>query len=278
MINFLKLLNFELHRFIKLYTGLLVFVAVFQIAGTIVIAKSYMNRANRAIKEGGFTQSEFIMDYDKFGMEYVLYSLWFIGPIAIGVVAILFYLFFIWYRDWFAKNTFIYRLLTLPTSRMNVYVAKVSTIMLTVLGLVAYQLILLKVEIHVMKWIVPKAYRYDNSIPELIANSQFLPIILPKGFAEFLIAYGIGLLFVIVLFTMILFERSYRWKGIIIGIMYAVFSILLFTAPISFQYVVLQRFYLYPSELVIVQVVMWFIVVGCSLVLSRYLLNHKVSV
>ena len=34
------------------------------------------------------------------------------------------YVFFIWYRDWLGKYTFAYRLLMLPTTRINIYFAK----------------------------------------------------------------------------------------------------------------------------------------------------------
>src|SRR5690625_2856390 len=220
MKNFLKLLNFELNRFMRLYILLLATIFIIQIIGTIILATQYMRRANDAVFHGGMTQQGFVEMYSTFSMMDVIHSLWIMGPIAIGVAAILFYIFFIWYRDWFARNTFIYRLLMLPTSRMNIFFTKVATIMLTVFGLVAFQLLLLIIEINIVKWIVPKGYREDLRIVDLVAGSEYLSIILPKGFPEFLIAYGLGLAFVIVIFTAILFERSFRLKGIIIGILY----------------------------------------------------------
>src|SRR5690606_16459870 len=138
-----------------------------------------------------------------FSMMDVIHSLWFMGPIAIGVAALLFYVFFIWYRDWFARNTFIYRLLMLPTSRMNIFFSKATTIMLTVLALVAYQIILLNIEMTITKWIVPKVYRQDLRIVDLVAGSEYLSIVLPRGLAEFVIAYGLGLGFIVVIFTVI---------------------------------------------------------------------------
>ena len=41
--------------------------------------------------------------------------MWFLGPIALCIAALIIYVFFIWYRDWLGKNTFAYRLLMLPT-------------------------------------------------------------------------------------------------------------------------------------------------------------------
>lgn len=278
MKNFFKLLNFELNRFMKLFIILLVTIAVIQIIGTIILARSYMMQANKAVLQGGMSQHEFIDMYSTFSMMDVIYSLWFMGPIAIGVAALMFYVFFIWYRDWFARNTFIYRLLMLPTSRMNIFFSKATTIMLTVLALVAYQVVLLNIEKTIVKWLVPKVYRQDLGVVDLVAASKHLSIVLPQGLVEFLIAYGLGLGFIVVIFTVILFERSYRIKGLIFGLLYAVIAFVLFALPISLQLLLYGYIYLYPTEIFIVQIVMWIIIVGASLILSRYLLKNKVTV
>ena len=62
-------------------------------------------------------------------------GLW--ARLPLCIVALIFYCFIIWYRDWFGKNTFAYRLLMLPTSRLNLYIAKATTILLFILGLLA---------------------------------------------------------------------------------------------------------------------------------------------
>ena len=46
------------------------------------------------------------------------------GTISSVHVVLIIYVFFIWYRDWFGKNTFIYRLFMLPTARINVYLQR----------------------------------------------------------------------------------------------------------------------------------------------------------
>lgn len=150
--------------------------------------------------------------------------------------------------------------------------------MLTVLALVAYQIILLNIEMTITKWIVPKVYRQDFRIVDLVAGSEYLSIVLPRGLAEFVIAYGLGLGFIVVIFTVILFERSYRLKGIIIGLLYAFIAFVLFGLPISLQILLFGNIYLYPMEVLIVQIVMWAIIVGVSLIISRYLLKNKVTV
>src|SRR5699024_9563155 len=98
MKKYLNLLNFELNRFMKLYIVLLLAIFVIQIIGTIVSANSYMMQANIAVFQGGVTQQEFIEMYSAFSMMDIVHSIWFMGSISIGVAALLFYLFFIWYR------------------------------------------------------------------------------------------------------------------------------------------------------------------------------------
>ncbi|MEI3604208.1 hypothetical protein SPD48_00770 [Pseudogracilibacillus sp. SE30717A] len=278
MKNFFKLLNFELNRFSKLYFVLLSSIGIIQIIITVLKARAYLTRANNAVLKGGMTQHEFIEMYSKFSMIDVIHSILFAGTLAIGIAAILFYIFFIWYRDWFAKNTFVYRLLTLPTSRMNLFFTKVITIMMSVLGLVTFQLMMLNIEKTIVKWIIPKVYREDLRIVDMVSASEYLPIILPQGIAEFFIAYGLGLGFVVIVFTAILFERSFRLKGIIFGLLYAFISITIFILPITIQLLMYENLYLYPMELLFVQAVTWAVIVAASLLVSRYLLKNKVTV
>lgn len=278
MKNFFKLLNFELNRFMKLYVVLLITIFVIQIIGTIIVAKGYMRQANQAVFQGGMSQLEFVKNYSAFSMSDVLYSFLFVGPIAVGAAALIFYLFFIWYRDWFARNTFIYRLFMLPTTRMNIFFSKATTIMLTVLGLVAYQIILLIVHSNIVKWIVPKVYRVDLTVTEVISSIEFFSVIIPTSVAEFTVAYGLGFSVVVVMFTAILLERSFRLKGIILGIVYIFVSGFIFLLPFIIQFGILGKAYLYPGEMFIVQVVMWVIIVTISLIVSRYLLKNKVTV
>src|SRR5699024_8968805 len=201
MKNYIKLVNFELNRFVKLYTVLIAVIFIIQTGGVIFSAYLYMKRAKDATIRGGISQADYINMYGKFTLSDTVYSMFYIGAIALGVAALVFYVFFIWYRDWFAKNTFIYRLLMLPTSRMNVYFAKLTTIMLTVLGLAGLQIIFLLIQSKIVKWMVPHVYRADQGIGEVVNSTQFLSFLFPNGFAEFVIAYGIGMAAVLVIFT-----------------------------------------------------------------------------
>lgn len=277
MKNYLKLINFELSRFIKIYIVLAAITIISQIVGVIVLSKSYLSDGHEAIYVDGMSQAAFIEGFGQFSFIHVLQSIWFMGPIALSVAGLIFYVFLIWYRDWFGKNTFIYRLLMLPTSRLNVFFAKATTIMLMVMGLVSLQLVLLLVENRVLKLMVPKVFRMDLDINTIINNSQYLQTLIPQTFTEFILYYGLGLMAISIVFTGILFERSYRLKGIIFAAIYAVLAVTVFVLPIIIEESIQGGFF-YMNEVIILEIVLGMIVIASSVWVSNYLLKNKVTV
>ncbi|UJL46860.1 hypothetical protein KFZ58_02600 [Virgibacillus sp. NKC19-16] len=279
MNRYLKLVHFELGRFMKIYLVLIAITIVSQIAGVIVKSRSYLSDANKAIYEDLIPMEQFLEQTGPMSMIQINQSIWFMGPIALCIVALLFYCFFIWYRDWLGKNTFIYRLLMLPTARLNVFLAKATAIFLMVLGLVSLQLILLPIESTILKWIVPVDFRMDMAIGEIINTSVngVLQLLIPQSFIQFVINYGIGFMAVFVLFTAILFERSFRWKGILLGVIYGVLAFTVFLLPIILE-LFFQINYLYPVELLVVETILGIFVIGVTIWMSNYLLNKKVTV
>ena len=221
MNRFLKLVHFEWSRFFKIYLVLIGITVLFQIIAVITESKTYLNRANDLIYKELMPKHKFIEEYGTFSFFEVTNSMWFLGPIALCIAALIIYVFFIWYRDWLGKNTFAYRLLMLPTARMNIYLAKATTILLFVFGLVALQLLLFPVEGQVIKWLVPTEFRSDLSVYE-ITKMNYLNLFFPRTFLEFVIYYGAGMIAVLTVFNAILFERSFRLKGIFYGVIYCV--------------------------------------------------------
>lgn len=221
MMRYLKLVNFEINRFAKLFGVLLGITLVAQVVGVIVMSKKYLGLADEKINQEMMSKAEFIVQNGQMSFLEITRSAWFLGPIALCIAAVAFYVFFIWYRDWFGKNTFIYRLLMLSTARLNVFYAKITTILLATFGFVAFQFILLPIETTLLKWMVPKEFRLDMGIYDVIGSMPELQIIFPGSIILFILYYSAGLLAVSILFTVILFERSFRWKGIITGAVYS---------------------------------------------------------
>jgi hypothetical protein len=277
MKSYLKLVNFEFNRFAKIFAVLLGITLVVQIAGVIVLSKIYLNMANEKIYEEFMPKAEFLLNYGQMSFLSVTRSVWFLGPIALCIAGVGFYIFLIWYRDWFGKNTFIYRLLMLPTTRLNVFYAKITNILLATFGFVAFQLILIPIETMVFRWMLPKEFRVDMSVKEIVSSMPELQILFPNNFLEMILFYGAGLMVVSILFTAILFERSFRWKGIFVGILFSLVAVAVFISPLLLQEFVLND-YFYPLELFVLEIVMGLIVLAGSIWMSGFLLKNKITV
>lgn len=275
MKSYLKLVHFEINRFFKLYLILMGLTVVCQFVGAIIESKVYMKNANRVIYENQLSVSQYIKDYGTFSFESYFNSEWFVMPIVFCIAMLMIYVFFIWYRDWFGKNTFIYRLLMLPTERVNIYFAKLTAIMLLVLGLIALQIALVLIEMQIVNSIVPADFQTDFPLYEMYYLEMW-GWLYPNSFTEFMLYYGVGLIFVAVLFTAILLERSYRLKGIFFAIIYGMLSFGVFIAPF-----LLDGFYtnyFYPIEIFIMGLVTSIMVLGSAIWTANYLLKHKIRV
>ncbi|WP_430788913.1 hypothetical protein VBD025_02295 [Virgibacillus flavescens] len=277
MKNYLKLVNFEFNRFFKVFLVLLVITLVAQITGVIVASKNYLKTANEAMYQDMISKAEFLAQYGQMSFLDVTRTLWFLGPIALCAAAVAFYIFLIWYRDWFGKNTFIYRLLMLPTNRLNVFFAKITTILLATLGFVAFQLLLLPVEMTILKWMVPRGFRIDMNINELISSLPELTMIIPNSILGLILYYGAGIMVVSVLFTGILLERSFRWKGFFAGLIYSMLAIVVIFAPLFIQEFLLNDFF-YPLELFLIEIAIGMVVLAISIWMSGFLLKKKITV
>ena len=275
MKSYLKLVNFEINRFFKLYLILIGLTVVSQLIGAVIVSKGYKKNANQVMYENQLSVSQYIEQYSVFSFSYLVNSGWFILPIVFCIAMLMIYVFFIWYRDWFGKNTFIYRLLMLPTRRINIYFAKLSAVMFLIFGFITLQILLIPIEMQIVKSIVPADFRAYFPLSE-IYNTDMLAFLYPNTFTGFFLIYGIGLVFVAILFTAILFERSYGLKGIFCGIFYGMLSFGILITPL-----VLDGFYtnyFYPLEIYLMELVTSIIVLGSAVWIANHLLKHKIRV
>ena len=276
MSRFLKLVNFEFNRFLKLFIVLMGVTILSQIIGVIVQSRNYLSQANQMIYKELMPKSQFIEQNGTLSFFNISQTLWFIGPIGLCLVVLLIYVFFIWYRDWLGKNTFIYRLLMLPTARLHVYLAKATTILLFTLGLVALQLVLFPIENQILRWMVPSEFRTDLSIYEII-KVPYLQIMFPQTFTDFALFYGGGMAAVFIVFTAILFERSFRFKGVFYGILYSAASLLIFLTPLLVDVFILKN-YFYPLELFFMELATGILVLTGAIWTGNFLIKKKVRV
>ncbi|SEQ36349.1 hypothetical protein [Piscibacillus halophilus] len=278
MKNFLKLTNFEFNRMSKLLFVLMGFVFLVQMIGVFYEVLSYKSRINQLITEAHMTQEQAINSIGQLSFDTIMYNMFFLGPVFISVGAILFYIFLIWYRDWLGKNTFIYRLLMLPTERLNIYFSKLATILMSTLCLVAFQFVALLLERAVFKMMLPEEFRVDTLLTILLENFPLTYLILPKSIDGFFIIYGAGAISVALIFTIILLERSYRMKGIVLGVLYAIASIVLVVAPGVINFELLPNAYLYEIEVIAISGAIAIVIGLVSILISRKLLNDRIRV
>ncbi|BBH21208.1 hypothetical protein Back11_25530 [Paenibacillus baekrokdamisoli] len=279
MNRFVKLVHMEISRFWKLYAALFVITVLTQGAGVFFQARAYMNARNRDMETELLTDAQYIIKYGSHSFYNLLMdtSFWFIAPIALSAAALLLYTVFIWYREWMGKNSFIYRLLMIPTARRNIYLAKLTAIMLLVFGLVAFQLVILPIEKLIYDWMIPSGLSEPMTILELIHYYPPFLILTPNNFIDFMLIYGLGLTFVIIIFTVILLERSYRLKGFLAGLLYLLVIGLIMLIPL-FTLANQMKSYLYPVELASMELILALVIGLLSAWLGLYLVKNKVTV
>ncbi|MED4532400.1 hypothetical protein [Metabacillus fastidiosus] len=276
MKSYLKLVNFEVNRFFNIYLILIGITILSQVIGAFAVSKGYMNEANQMINENLMPKSQFIEQFGTLSFYQIVFSGWFLLPIALCITTLMIYVFFIWYRDWLGKNTFIYRLLMLPVERINIYFAKLTAIMFFVIGFITLQILLIPIEIQILKSIVPADFRTDLPFHEIF-NLNIMNWFYPNTIIEFILVYGTGLIFVSVLFTAILLERSYRLKGIFFAIVYGILSFLVFFAPVLLS-IFFARNYFYPIEIFVMELVAGVIVLVSAVWIANHLLKRKIRV
>lgn len=270
--SYIKLVNFEVQRVFKLFLALSVVVALLQITTAILSAVRFENNAQQTI------QREMLYgnyDYPKYSMDRYLNEQMFQFSIMFAVAILVMYVLFIWYRDWFGKSSFMYRLLMLPTARTNIYFAKLTTILLFVFGLLGVQIVLIEIVQLIIKAIIPAQLLAEQSVISIF-SIEMLAILYPQTMSQFFLSYGLGAVFVAIIFTSILFERSFHLKGIFLAGLYSSLSLALLFAPLFINQIINHFFYV--NELVLLMGVTAILVFALAVFLANYLLKRKINV
>jgi len=129
--NLLKLLGWEVERLTKPYLILITLLVVTQFAWLGVFLWSEKNMYEEMRRAG---TPDYTLTFGNYlgGTPFIL-------SIGVAVTAMVFFSFWIWYRDFQGRGTFMMRLLLMPQQRMLVFGAKLVTMMLMILGLFSGQ-------------------------------------------------------------------------------------------------------------------------------------------
>jgi len=276
MNRFLKLVNMEIHRFRYILASLMAVTMVCQFSSLIWTIQRVVSA-----KEKGLTQAVVGFDVPKmltFPWAIGSTRQWFMIPILLSVAVLLLYALIIWYRDWFGRSTFIYRLLMLPSARWILYVSKLTAILLFVFSMLAFQLVLLATEKMLFNMIVPVDIRTDTTFAEAITMNDALQFLLPKQFEQFIYYYGLGMIGIIVMFTAVLIERSYRRWGILYGVSYFAVCVAVIVSPMVLLGIDRSSGYWYPNEIYMMELAVCLLVPVISIGLGFWLLCKKITV
>lgn len=269
-----KLLQFEFNRLWKVLIGLILFNMVVQPLGVIWSTYRYFNRdvsagttlempgtVARALAFNEVTQSGIVT-----------------LAILFTVFALIFYAFYTWYREWYGKSCFSYRLMMIPGNRMQVYFAKLLALYIGVLLLVALQIVLLAVGNWIFEWVLSEDVIRPIHLFELyywnaFGNEIFLPVL------QIMInRYVMGFMTLNIVFVGILLERSFGLAGFISGLAFYLISLIGSVAVISVIGGQAYKWYLFYDEALYM---MYGIMVLYTLIcigISHYLINHRLRV
>ncbi|WP_419886586.1 hypothetical protein [Paenibacillus sp. B-A-8] len=106
---FVKLLNFEMNRFAKIYIGLMLLTVALQLVAVTLGANHWLDSANEAMRVNQWTLEQYHNVTGNIQLNSMMYAryngLLYFGPIFLSITVLLIYSCFIWYRDWRGKNT-----------------------------------------------------------------------------------------------------------------------------------------------------------------------------
>lgn len=276
--SLLNLTAFEFDRISKFLYALIGITLVSNFIGYISAPSIYVSRVNEFMQNEAATSQQALEMFGRFSFYDTLTTVWLIAPVALGISGLLIYSMFIWYREWLGKNTFAYRLLMLPIPRMHIFYSKLIIIFLSIFSLIAVQTISLFIGFQIVSAVVPGEWIGNITFMHSLEAHPYFSFILPVSLTNFISILGSGFVFILVLFTVILMEKSFSIKGIAGGVAYAIFCLITVIFPMILSDVVQNNYLFYDSELIGMIITLMILISVLSLFISRYLLNKKITI
>lgn len=274
MNKFVSLLSFELNRFFKFLLPAFAITAAVQFFVTFQNIFTYNNDLKKAIAKGGN-----LAGFDDFSVHYVTQSSLYELSIVLLVMVFIFYSFFTWYREWYGKNSFIYRLLMLPMKRFNIILTKSLVFLIGGFLTFTFQFSLYAIQIKLSEWMIAadhfQAVHIHNIQPDY---SIIQAILFPTSGFQFLSIYSFAFAALISLFTGIIIERSFGFKGMISGATYFVGYFIVFGLVTSLQYTQSLPFILRPSQFALLVLGYQFLAILIGYLISNFLLKNKIKI
>lgn len=274
MRKFMDLLEFEMGRFLKFLLPAFLVMAVLQLFTTFQTILEFNDYSKQMLAQG-----QEISSLQPFtAVNITQRGLFGVSMLAI-VLVFIFYSFFTWYREWLGKNAFIYRLLMLPLNRTTIYLTKALVFLLGGFLSFVFQFGMYGLVLFLSKSMVqPELYQALN-IHQIRPPFDWIQhALFPESGIQFLSTYGFAFAALLTLFTAILLERSYRWKGLIAGIVYFIGYFVLYSLVSVSNHLRFIPFITRPSHAYLASIVYFFVVIAVGTAISSRLLKNKVKV
>lgn len=93
MNHYIKLVNFEVKRFSKLFLALIIAVVAAQIFGAIITSLHYVSNAETTMLRDQMTVSDYIQNYGAYSLQNFLFSEYFILSVVFAAALLMIYVF-----------------------------------------------------------------------------------------------------------------------------------------------------------------------------------------
>jgi hypothetical protein len=274
MKKFIRLLSFEMNRFLKFLVPTFIIVAAVQLFDIIRISLSYNGMLERVHLSGGSLDNQ-----EPFSVHNITGAGFFELSIVAIVFVFMFYSFYTWYREWLGNNKFIYRLLMLPMNRLYIFLTKALVFLIGGFLAFIFQFGMYGVALMLSELIVPAEHYVAIGIHNVQPPFTFIQSLLfPTTIFEFISTYSFAFGALITLFTAIIMERTYRMKGLVLGVVYFTGYFVLFTIVIALPYTDFLPFLLKPSHGEIITLAYQFLMIGLGILISWPLLNKRIKI
>ena len=199
-------------------------------------------------------------------------------PVFLAGVAILVYSAVIWSTEWSTKGSFIYRLLMLPGSRFSVYLSKLLTMLIITFFLQGVQVIGVFLNYTLSKLFIPSLDSHHVTPWSLLTNSIVMQTVVPKYATQFFFFFLFGVATIITIFQITLLVVGVEKKSTTMKLMSIIGYILIAILYVGIVSRYQWAFHFIGSETILYLGTGIFVWIIGNVLLSDYLLNHKVSV
>lgn len=274
MNRILTLYNIEFKRIYKLYFLLIGTLLIANLAG---VMKTLYDSVKRISLENNLPMNIDILKTNlgySFVNEFTKNDIYVYGSMALGVAVLfcLLYATIIWYRDYYSKSKTIYTLLSLPQPRFNIYLAKLIMVIVMIYGVIACQFLFWYIDLNIIKILAGiSSPNFANVYSNMMQSVNQINVVSPY-LLDFLMIDSFGvILAVVVIFTGVLIERSFKKVGVLLGVGYILITIIGYVFIIGLDSGIL-------GNLLLNHIMYYILLLMVSILISYRLINKRVCV